>query len=113
MTAHTLAALAAAGDALPHVKKEDLRPGDHVILRTANSEYHLQAAGGGTYVVCGGWFRKKGLDGVRVRVTGSTFGGSAVRTDLLAACGLCVEFGNRVVTSRVKTIVVLGAALSN
>lgn len=109
----TLSALAQATEVLPRLKKADLRAGDHVILRTANSEYHIKVVGQDTFVVWGGWFRRKGMDGARVRVTGSTFGGCAVRTDLLAACGLCVEFGNRVVTSRVKSIVVLAAAALN
>lgn len=109
----TLSALAQATEVLPHLKKADLRTGDHVFLRTANSEYQIKVVGRDTFVVWGGWFRRKGMDGSRVRVTGSTFGGCAVRTDLLAACGLCVEFGNRVVTSRVREIVVLGAAMLN
>ncbi len=45
---------------------------------------------------------KEGLSPLRTTINGCTWGGSAIKVDIVAACGLHLEFGNRVVTSRIK-----------
>ena len=35
-------------------------------------------------------------------INGCTWGGSAIMIDIVAACGLHLEFGNRVVTSKIR-----------
>jgi hypothetical protein len=95
------------------VRKSDLHPGDRILIRTARSEYRLRVVGDGLYSVNGGWFDKKDLGTVTIGITGATWGGSAIMPQVLAACGMRVEFKNRLVTSPVRTIVVWPAARQN
>ena len=83
---------------------KELEPGDWVIVTTENSVYSMLAVGDGSYYVAGGWFGAvaEAGDSTRVRVTGCTWGGTAICTSLVAARGMYIEFGNGVRTSRVR-----------
>jgi hypothetical protein len=56
----------------------------------------------GYFHVSGGWFSNKGLAPFKVRISGCTWGGSLLKADIIAACGLCLEFGNRLITSPIQ-----------
>jgi hypothetical protein len=57
------------------------------------------------YSVSGGWFDKKGLSPMTTRIAGCTWGGSAIKVDTAAVCGLRLEFGNRLITSTIQKII--------
>jgi hypothetical protein len=61
----------------------------------------------GYFAVSGGWFDRHSSSPVRTRINGCTWGGTAIKVDIIAACGLCLEFGNRVVTSSIRSIFIL------
>lgn len=44
---------------------------------------------------------------MKTKILGCTWGGSIIKADVVAACGLHVEFANRVVTSPDRKIFVL------
>ncbi|MBF8296509.1 MAG: hypothetical protein HW389_3054, partial [Bacteroidetes bacterium] len=67
----------------------------------------------GLYEVSGGWFDKKALSPVQLKISGCTWGGSAIKIDLIAACGLRIEFGNRLITSPIQKIFVLPHIVQN
>jgi len=109
----TLASITRSANYLQEVRKSSLASGDWVVVKTVKSLYRIRALGGGLYEVSGGWFDKKGLGPVQLRVSGCTWGGSAIKIDLIAACGLRIEFGNRLITSPVRKIFVLPAWIQN
>jgi len=86
------------------IRKQDLRFGDRVIVRTRNSVYELWAQGGDAFTVTGGWFDKNHDGPVTVSVNGCTYGGSMIRHDVVAAAGLFLEFGNSVSTTRIRDV---------
>ena len=92
------------------VRKSDLDFGDQVIVKTLNSVYSVWAMGDGTFTVSGGWFDKQKLSPMVLTINGCTYGGSAIRQDVVAGRGLCLEFGNRVATTRIQEVQVLRAA---
>ncbi len=104
--ARTLSAIARSVERLPVTRRQDLEPGDCVIVYTKNSVYRLQALGGDLFHASGGWFDRTSSPGT-VTVNGCTFGGSAVCTDVVAANGLFLEFGNDVSTTRIREVRVL------
>lgn len=106
----TLDAIVRSVEGLKEIKKRDLAPGDRVVVRTRNSLYSICVDGEGSYIVSGGWFDRHGLSPVRTRINGCTWGGSAVKTDTVAACGLCLEFGNRLITSNITRIFLIRAS---
>jgi hypothetical protein len=87
------------------VARDDVQPGDHVVVYTDNSVYVLRRVDEHRFEVSGGWFDRQGPDPAILSVTGCTWGGSAVRRDLVAGCGMRIEFGNRVLTSTVRRVV--------
>jgi len=89
------------------IRKADLRCGDCVLITTENSIYSIRVLEDSTYSIRGGWFDRQGVSPVRVSIAGCTWGGSVIRSDILAACGLHLEFGNRVVTSRIRDFQVI------
>ena len=95
------------------VYKGDLRPGDTVVVRTFNSCYTIRALASNCYTVSGGWFDRKGMVGEPVRIAGCTWGGSVIKVDVIAVCGLCIEFGNKVRTSVVRSIALLPREMTN
>lgn len=106
----TLNSLIRTSDGFPQLKKADLSPGDWIFIATAKSVYRLHALADGSFEASGGWFDKKGLAPMRIAVSGCTWGGSAIMTRVVAACGLRVEFSNRLITSPVRRIVVIRRA---
>ncbi|MGH9367493.1 MAG: hypothetical protein ACRD3M_07445, partial [Thermoanaerobaculia bacterium] len=57
--------------------------------------------------VRGGWFDRQKLSPVTTSIAGCTWGGSAIKNDIVAACRLHLEFGNRVLTSRIREVLVI------
>ena len=92
---------------LQHVPRSDFRPGDSLIVMTCNSTYNLHAQEDGSCLASGGWFDSKGASPMTVRINGCTWGGCVIKVDIVAACGLCLEFGNRVTTSPIQRIILL------
>ena len=114
MTAgYALADILHEASTLRAIHRSELESGDILVVRTTNSVYTLRAVAHGTYHATGGWFDRKGLSPFPIAINGCTWGGKIIKVDVLAACGLCVEFSNRVVTSPVRTIAVLRAATFN
>jgi hypothetical protein len=91
------------------VHREDLHCGDRLIVRTRNSCYIIYSLGDGRYRVSGGWFDRSGASPVTTTINGCTFGGSAIKTDLIAGRGLFLEFGNHVLTTRIQQVQVIRA----
>ena len=92
-------------DCLREIPKASLRAGDLVLVRTSNSLYTVGVLANGFCRVSGGWFDRKGLSPATTRISGCTWGGSAIKIDIAAACGLRLEFGNRLVTSTIQKII--------
>lgn len=109
----TLNGIIRSTDGLQEVKKECLSPGDRLFVKTSKSVYQIRVLGQGRYEVAGGWFEKKGIAPAVVSIAGCTWGGSTIKVDIVAACGLRMEFGNRLVTSPVRKIFVLAHELDN
>ncbi len=95
---------------LPQVRRDELHPGDWVFVKTLSSTYRIKAKGGGRYEVSGGWFDRKGLPPTELAIAGCTWGGSSIKIDIVAACGLRLEFANRLITSPIQKIIVCRAA---
>ena len=93
-----------AADHLECVYKKDLQFGDIAIIKTTNSEYTVQILTHGYCLVSGGWFDRRELSPMKTLIRGCNWGGSIIKIDIIAARGLCLEFGNRVVTSPVQSI---------
>jgi hypothetical protein len=89
------------------IRKADLRRGDRVIVATENSLYSIHVEDEGTYRVSGGWFDRNGISPTTMSISGCTWGGTAIKRDLIAARGLRLEFGNRVVTSPIREVRVI------
>ena len=89
------------------VCKADLTRGSRLVVLTENSVYSIEVLEDATYSVRGGWFDRQGLSPIRISIAGCTFGGTAIKNDIVAACGLHLEFGNRVVTSRIREVRVI------
>ncbi|HXV75068.1 MAG TPA: hypothetical protein VD788_02025 [Candidatus Polarisedimenticolaceae bacterium] len=104
--ARTLDTIAARIEQAPAARKRDLDPGDRVIVATRNSVYCLQALGGDLFEVSGGWFERN-PDSRLITVNGCTYGGLAIHTDIVAARGLFLEFGNNVSTTRIQRVLVV------
>ena len=103
----TLDAIVDHTERLEAVYKSDLELGDQLLVTTRNSIYSIHVLQEGVYSVSGGWFDHKGLSPSQVEITGCTWGGRAVKLDIVAACGLHLEFGNHVVTSRILNYQIL------
>ncbi len=102
--AHALDKLVESVPALPGVRARDLAAGDWVVVRTRNSVYTLSVVGDGSYLASGGWFAARGLEATPVGIAGCTWGGSAILSTLVAAPGMCLEFSNRVTTTRIRSV---------
>jgi len=84
-------------------RKGDLEVGDRVLVTTKNSVYCLDALGGDLFHVSGGWFERCSAPRL-VTINGCTFGGTVICTDIVAAPGLFLEFGNQVSTTRIRRV---------
>jgi hypothetical protein len=89
------------------IRKADLQRGDQVLVATENSIYSIHVEEDGSYSISGGWFDRNGLSPVTTSIAGCTWGGTAIKRDLVAARGLRLEFGNRVVTSPIREVRVI------
>lgn len=105
--ARTVDAIAEQAERIESVRKEDLRRGDRVLVATENSIYAIGVHEDSVYSISGGWFDRQGLSPAYVSIAGCTWGGSAIKRDIVAARGLRLEFGNRVVTSRIRQVRVI------
>ncbi len=105
----TLEARVAHAQSLDEVRKTDLRIGDRVLVTTRNSRYTIWVLDDGVYWVWGGWFDREGISPQRVAINGCTWGGSAIKRDIIAAPGLRLEFGNTVLTTRIQQVCVIPA----
>ena len=103
MHLHDLGTLARVAHETDGVRKDDLRPGDRVLVTTRNSTYSIRMLSPDRYEVSGGWFALHGGSMV-LGINGCTFGGRAIHSGLLAARGLFLEFANRVVTTRIHRV---------
>ncbi|MEX0736052.1 MAG: hypothetical protein WD182_01325 [Bacteroidota bacterium] len=110
---YSLHRLTRMADQFPQVRKTELQTGDWVVVRTEHSTYRIRVLKNGRYEVSGGWFDRKFAVPVEVGIVGCTWGGSAVKIDVVAACGLRLEFGNKVKTSSIREIVVFRNAVLN
>ena len=97
----TLDAITEASEHVSAVSRSDLKVGDWVVVTTRNSVYSLCLLEDGTYSVAGGWFDRTGESPRRIGVAGCTFGGRAIRSQVIAAPGLFLEFENSVTTTRI------------
>lgn len=91
------------------VPRSELQRGDCVIVTTENSIYVIRVLDASNYSISGGWFDRQGLSPAQTSIAGCTWGGSAIKRDTVATCGLRLEFGNRVVTSRIRQILLVRA----
>ena len=98
---------------LEQVCKKDLQFGDLVLVTTRNSLYSVQVLDSGVYLVSGGWFDRKGVSPIRTVIRGCTLGGSTIKMDVVAACGLRLEFSNRVVTTPVRKVCLIRLSSRN
>jgi len=89
---------------LPLVRKSCLELGDCLIVRTRNSSYRIVSLGDGRFQVSGGWFDRTGASPATLTINGCTWGGTAIHADVVAAQGLFLEFGNRVLTTRIQEV---------
>lgn len=103
----SLETLLATTEGLQQVRKSDVQVGDWILVMTLNSVYSIRVIERDAYLVSGGWFDRKGLSPLKTTISGCTWGGSIIKVDIIAACGLRLEFGNRVVTSMIRKVVVL------
>lgn len=87
------------------VSRDDVHRGDTVMVYTRNSVYTLRRLDDGRFDVSGGWFDREPDAHIVLGIIGCTWGGSAVRRDLVAGCGMRIEFSNRVLTSTVLRVV--------
>lgn len=88
------------------VWRSSLRWGDRLTVVTLNSVYTLVALEDNWFRISGGWFDRTSASPALVRVAGCTYGGSAINRRLIAAPGLHLELGNRVVTTEIQQVVV-------
>ncbi len=95
------------------VYKGDLQFGDLVIISTQNSVYSVSVIDDDLYLVSGGIFDRKGLSPFKTVIRGCTWGGSTIKVDIVAACGMFLEFGNGVVTSRIKNLRLIPSGAQN
>ena len=110
---HSLEKIIKVAIHLKKVKKSDLKFGDLVIISTKNSVYTVFVLENDSYLVTGGYFDRKWLSPKKITINGCTWGGSIIKVDILAACGLRLEFGNRVVTTTIQKVYVIPGYIQN
>lgn len=109
----TLQSIVDSASHLHEVRKSDLQAGDVVYIKTLNSLYTILVERQNEYLVSGGWFDRQSTLPTRIHINGCTWGGKSIKVNIVAACGLCTEFGNRVRTSTIQKIIVLRQYLKN
>jgi len=98
---------------LDQVRKEDLKFGDFVLVVTQNSTYLLYILQNDFYLVSGGWFDRNGFSPVKIQINGCTWGGNTIKGDIVAGCGMHLEFSNGIVTSKIQEVIVLNMDAKN
>jgi len=101
---NTLESRVQQSSGLEAIRKDQLRRGDWILVTTRNSVYSICVLSEDEYLVSGGWFDRQGSSPAKTTISGCTWGGSALKHDVVAACGLFLEFGNRVTTTRIREI---------
>ena len=91
------------------VWKKDLCFGDWVLITTKNSTYSICVLDNDLYSVSGGWFDREGISPLKTTINGCTWGGSAIKHDIVAGQGLFLEFGNQILTTRIQSVHVIRA----
>jgi hypothetical protein len=104
-TGISLQAIVSSADGAAGVRRNEVRDGDLLLVKTRNSVYTILIRNGGACRVSGGWFDRRGKSPMETTVAGCTWGGSAIKADLIAAVGLCIEFGNRLITTEARRVV--------
>ncbi len=102
--AHDLAVLAACSPEERGVRRCDVAPGDVLVVKTRNSIYAVRLLSDGEFRVSGGWFDRTFGGPILTTIAGCTWGGTILQRDLIVACGMHLEFGNRVVTSAIQQV---------
>jgi len=110
---HKLEKIVESTPHLRQVRKAELEFGDIVLIKTRNSLYSISVLESDYYLVSGGWFDRKGLSPTKASISGCTWGGSIIKVDTLAACGLRLEFGNRVLTTPIQKVFVVHGSGKN
>ena len=90
---------------LKQIRKSDVQFGDYIHIFTLNSQYTLRVLNNDCFLISGGWFDQKNGAPTIIKIRGCTWGASIIKIDILAACGLCIEFTNRVVTSTIQKVI--------
>lgn len=99
-----LEALVAAAGTLAGVRRDEVVPGDRLVVATRNSIYVLLACSDGRFVVSGGSFARQGAGERRLAVNGCTAGGRALYSDVVAAPRLFLEFADGTTTTRIRSV---------
>jgi len=107
--AQTLDGITNQARSLEEVRKQDLHAGDRVMVTTRNSLYTIWALDSKHFWVWGGWFDRQGTSPQLLSINGCTWGGGAIKQDIIAALGLRLEFGNRVLTTPIRHVRVIRA----
>ncbi|MCB0283226.1 MAG: hypothetical protein H6627_08610 [Calditrichae bacterium] len=105
----SLSDIVSSSENIKHVAKNSLECGDYVLAMTNNSVYKIRKAEENMFEVSGGWFDRKGMSPSKINIRGCTWGGSVINIGMVAACGLCLEFGNNLITTPIQKIVVIKA----
>ena len=108
--AQALATRVKQARSLDEVRKKDLQPGDRLLVTTRNSLYKIWVLDEGVYRVSGGWFELQCIAPQRMAINGCTCGGIAIKQDIIAALGLRLGFGNRVLTTPIRHVRLIRAA---
>ena len=109
----SLQALTQAIEQTEMIYRENLSFGDVVFVWTLNSLYVIYVWGDSLFGVTGGWFSEEKFSVKKIKINGCTFGGSAIKKDIIAGKGLCLEFANRVQTTSIEDISILKAISLN
>jgi hypothetical protein len=94
-------------DDVKQVPKSSLQTGDTLYIRTLNSTYTIRKTEQELYEVSGGWFDRQGISPAIMTIRGCTWGGSVINIGIVAACGLYIEFGNNLITSPIRQIIII------
>jgi hypothetical protein len=108
-----LTSIVAAASGLKEIRKGDLVEGDWIFARTMNSMYRIRVLAHGMYEVSGGWFDAHGLSPALTKINGCTWGTRVIKTDIVAARGMSIEFQKRIITSAIRAVAHIPGCRSN
>ncbi len=89
------------------LSRSEVEAGDLIVIHTHNSVYYLRCDNDMKFIVSGGYFDSDTKISQRIGISGCTWGGSAINTEMLAVRGMQLEFANHVTTSSIRKIKVL------